>query len=168
MHADEVETDAGLVRRLLSAQFPQWSGLRVERVPSFGTDNALYRLGDDMVVRLPRIDWAASDIDKDARWLDQLRPLVPVAIPQQLATGTPGLGFPWRWGIYRWLEGANPVVGAVDRPEELARDVGSRGRHRSLGDRAASAGLGRGGRLDARRPAPRKPPAPGGQARRSD
>src|SRR5256714_5153328 len=124
MHADGVETDAGLVRRLLSAQFPQWSGLRVERVPSFGTDNALYRLGDDMVVRLPRIDWAASDIDKDARWLDQLRPLVPVAIPQQLATGTPGLGFPWRWGIYRWLEGANPVVGAIDRPEELARDVG--------------------------------------------
>jgi aminoglycoside phosphotransferase (APT) family kinase protein len=108
MHADEVETDAGLVRRLLSAQFPQWSGLRVERVPSFGTDNALYRLGDDLVVRLPRIDWAASDIDKDARWLDQLRPLVPVAIPQQLATGTPGLGFPWRWGIYRWLEGCEP------------------------------------------------------------
>jgi len=124
MHADEVETDAGLVRRLLSAQFPQWSGLRVERVPSFGTDNALYRLGDDLVVRLPRIDWAASDIDKDARWLDQLRPLVPVAIPQQLATGTPGLGFPWRWGIYSWLEGANPVVGAIDRPEDLARDVG--------------------------------------------
>jgi aminoglycoside phosphotransferase (APT) family kinase protein len=125
MHADEIETDAALVRRLLMAQFPQWSGLRVERVASFGTDNALYRLGDDMVVRLPRIHWAARDIEKDALWLEQLRPFVPLAIPQQLATGTPGAGFPWQWAIYRWLEGQNPIVGAVERPEELARDIGT-------------------------------------------
>ena len=125
MHADEIATDAELVRRLLSAQFPQWSGLRVERVPSFGTDNALYRLGDNLVVRLPRIHWAASDIDKDARWLEQLRPFLPVAIPQQLASGTPGAGFPWQWGIYRWLEGVNPVAGAIDLPEELAQDMGA-------------------------------------------
>src|SRR2546423_1922908 len=128
MHADEVETDAGLVRRLLSAQFPQWSGLRVERVPSFGTDNALYRLGDDMVVRLPRIDWAASDIDKDARWLDQLGPVVPVAIPQQLGTGTPGLGVPWRSGMRldRRLERPSPGdAGRVPGGSGLRRrDVG--------------------------------------------
>jgi aminoglycoside phosphotransferase (APT) family kinase protein len=123
MHADEVHTDAGIVRRLLSAQFPHWSELPIERVPSFGTDNALYRLGS-MVVRLPRIEWATRDIEKDARWLEQLRPLVPVEIPELLARGAPGEGYPWTWGIYRWLEGENPAVGAIARPDELARDVG--------------------------------------------
>lgn len=58
MHADEVATDALLVRRLLAAQFPQWADLPIAAVASAGTDNALYRLGDDMVVRLPRIGLA--------------------------------------------------------------------------------------------------------------
>ena len=54
MHVDAVHTDAALVRRLLAAQFPEWAALPIERVPSSGTDNALYRLGNDMVARLPR------------------------------------------------------------------------------------------------------------------
>jgi aminoglycoside phosphotransferase (APT) family kinase protein len=124
MHADEVHTDAGLVRRLLTAQFPHWSDLPIERVASFGTDNALYRVGSELVVRLPRIDWAIRDIEKDGKWLEQLRPLLPVELPELLATGTPGEGYPWTWGIYRWLEGENPVVGAIAQPDELARDVG--------------------------------------------
>jgi aminoglycoside phosphotransferase (APT) family kinase protein len=124
MHADELPIDAPLVRALLTEQFPEWAGLSLDRVRSFGTDNALYRLGADMVVRLPRIEWATRDIDKDARWLEQLRPLLPVELPELLATGVPGDGYPWTWGIYRWLEGENPVVGAIARVEELARDVG--------------------------------------------
>jgi aminoglycoside phosphotransferase (APT) family kinase protein len=124
MHADELPVDVALVRALLEEHFPEWAALPLERVASFGTDNALYRLGDELLVRLPRIDWATRDIEKDARWLDQLRPLLPVAIPELLATGTPGCGYPWTWGIYRWLEGENPVVGAIARPDELARDVG--------------------------------------------
>ena len=54
MHADELEIDASLVGRLLAAQFPQWAALPIRRVPAWGTDNALYRLGDDMVARMPR------------------------------------------------------------------------------------------------------------------
>lgn len=53
LHADEVPTDAGLVRRLLGAQFPQWADLPIERFNSSGTTNAIYRLGEDMAVRLP-------------------------------------------------------------------------------------------------------------------
>jgi aminoglycoside phosphotransferase (APT) family kinase protein len=124
MHADELPIDEALVRALLAEQFPDWAGLSLERVPSSGTDNALYRLGADMVVRLPRIDWATGDIEKDARWLEQLRPRLPVELPRLLATGVPGDSYPWTWGIYRWLEGDNPVVGAIARPFELARDVG--------------------------------------------
>src|SRR5436190_24372465 len=103
MHADELPVDVALARALLEDQFPEWADLQLERVASFGTDNALFRLGGDMVVRLPRIEWATRDIEKDARWLEQLRPL---------------------WGIYRWLDGENPVVGAIARPKELARDIG--------------------------------------------
>jgi aminoglycoside phosphotransferase (APT) family kinase protein len=92
MHEDELETDATLVRRLVAAQFPQWAGLPIEPVPSGGTVNALYRLGDDLVVRLPRAEWGAGGIAKDSAWLPRLAPLVPVEIPVPRATGRPGEG----------------------------------------------------------------------------
>ncbi len=53
MHLDEADIDAQLVSRLLAAQFPRWADLPVEPVHSAGTDNAIYRLGEDMAVRLP-------------------------------------------------------------------------------------------------------------------
>jgi aminoglycoside phosphotransferase (APT) family kinase protein len=113
MHADELHTDAALVQRLVAAQFPEWAALSIERVPSSGTDNALYRLGDDMVVRLPRIHWATSGLAKELQWLPALAPLLPVAIPRPLATGVPADGYPWEWGVYSWLPGRNPAPGDV-------------------------------------------------------
>jgi aminoglycoside phosphotransferase (APT) family kinase protein len=123
MHVDELHSDVALVRSLLAAQFPEWVGLPIERVPSSGTDNALYRLGDAMVVRLPRIHWAAKDVERDARWLPVLAPLLPVELPELLAQGRPAQGFPWGWGVYRWLEGENPVAGALAQPARLAGDI---------------------------------------------
>ncbi len=61
LHADEVETDISLVGRLLAARFPRWAEHPIEPVPSAGTDNVLYRLGDEMVVRLPRIHRASRE-----------------------------------------------------------------------------------------------------------
>jgi aminoglycoside phosphotransferase (APT) family kinase protein len=87
MHVGEQQTDEAPVRGLLEEQFPEWARLPVERVPSTGTDNPLYRLGDDMVVRLPRIEWAESGIEKDFRWLPVLAPQLPVQIPTPLARG---------------------------------------------------------------------------------
>ena len=107
MHADEVATDAALVRRLLAAQLPHWAELPIEPVPSAGTDHALYRLGDEMVVRLPRRPSATAQVDKEQRWLPRLAPLLPLAIPLPLAQGEPGAGYPWRWSVYRWLAGEN-------------------------------------------------------------
>jgi aminoglycoside phosphotransferase (APT) family kinase protein len=123
MHDDELLTDVPLVQGLLAAQFPEWAALPIERVPSSGTDNALYRLGDDKVVRLPRIDWAARDVEKDARWLPVLAPLLAVELPELLARGKPAESYPWDWGVYRWLEGENPVVGSLASPEGLAGDI---------------------------------------------
>jgi aminoglycoside phosphotransferase (APT) family kinase protein len=64
MHADEIESDAGLVHRLIATQFPQWADLAIRRVASAGTDNALYRLGEDMVVRLPCIEGAVQNVNR--------------------------------------------------------------------------------------------------------
>jgi aminoglycoside phosphotransferase (APT) family kinase protein len=123
MHADELHTDAALVRRLLAAQFPHWAELPIERVRSSGTDNALYRLGDDMLVRLPRIDWAVGGVEKDVRWLPKLAPLLPVSIPVPLAMGEPDGDYPWTWGVYPWLHGENPPLGGVAVIESLTREI---------------------------------------------
>ena len=90
MHVDEVDVDVSLVGRLLAAQFPQWADLPLEPVRSAGTDNALYRLGDDMAVRLPRIEGATGQVDKEQQWLPRLAPHLPLAIPVPLAKGAPG------------------------------------------------------------------------------
>jgi len=123
MHADELMTDVGLVRRLIAAQFPQWATLPIEPVRSSGTDNALYRLGSDMVVRLPRIHWAVDDAGKDQDWLPKIAPLLPVAVPLPIAKGEPAEGYPWHWSVYPWLEGENPSVDDIAEPDPLARDV---------------------------------------------
>jgi aminoglycoside phosphotransferase (APT) family kinase protein len=123
MHVDEVSTDVDLVRGLLAAQFREWASLPLERVPSHGTDNALYRLGDDMVVRLPRIGWAVSGLQRELEWLPRLAPRLPVEIPVPLATGTPENGYPWPWAVYRWLGGENPSVARTGDRDSLARDV---------------------------------------------
>jgi aminoglycoside phosphotransferase (APT) family kinase protein len=114
MHADEVAIDAPLVRRLLAAQFPEWAELPIERVPSAGTDNAIYRLGGDMTVRLPRIGLATGQVEREHRWLPKLAPHLPLAIPTPLAMGVPAEGYPWHWSVYRWLEGENATADRLD------------------------------------------------------
>jgi aminoglycoside phosphotransferase (APT) family kinase protein len=106
MHTDEIDIDASLVRRLLANQFPQWANLPIEPVPSAGTDNALYRLGADLAARLPRTAWAVGQVEKDQQWLPRLAPHLPLTVPAPLAHGLPGEGYPWTWGVYRWLDGA--------------------------------------------------------------
>lgn len=123
MHVDEVDTDVSLVGRLLAAQFPQWADLPIEPVPSAGTDNALYRLGDDMAVRLPRIAWAVGQVDKEQRWLPKLAPRLPLAIPVPLAKGAPGEGYPWHWSVYRWLEGENATIERIADPRRAAIEL---------------------------------------------
>jgi aminoglycoside phosphotransferase (APT) family kinase protein len=123
MHEGEVETDAGLVRRLLASQFPEWAELPVERVPSSGTVNALYRLGDDLVVRLPRMDWGIGAVARELQWLPLLAPRLPIAIPEPLALGRPADGYPHEWGVYRWLEGETPRPGALGDAHSLAREL---------------------------------------------
>jgi aminoglycoside phosphotransferase (APT) family kinase protein len=120
MHAEEVLTDAQLVRRLLADQFPHWADLAVVPVESSGTDHDIYRLGDTLAARLPRIGWATGQAAKEARWLPRLAPALPVAVPRHVAHGRPGAGYPFEWSVCSWLPGrpadrsADTVAAAVD------------------------------------------------------
>lgn len=123
MHADEVDTDIALARRLVAAQFPHWAHLDIEAVERIGTSNAMFRLGAGMVVRLPRRAGAAEDVAKEHTWLPHLATELPVAVPVPLAQGTPDEAYPWRWSVYSWLEGANPVPGRLTDSALLATDL---------------------------------------------
>ncbi|WP_030777956.1 aminoglycoside phosphotransferase family protein [Streptomyces sp. NRRL S-920] len=124
MHADEADIDEDLVGRLIAAQFPAWAGLGVRRVGSAGTSNVMYRLGRDMVVRLPRLAGSAEDVEREHRWLPRLSAALPVAIPVPLAQGVPGEGYPYAWSVFRWLDGATPDPGRpLAEPGLFAKDV---------------------------------------------
>ncbi|MFI6157553.1 aminoglycoside phosphotransferase family protein [Kitasatospora sp. NPDC051170] len=123
MHPDQVDIDEALVRRLVADQFPEWAALPVERVASNGTTNAMFRLGEELVVRLPLIPSAAGDIAKEQRWLPFLAPRLTVPVPEPLGVGVPGDGYPLPWSVLVWLEGATPEPGRPAEPELLARDL---------------------------------------------
>lgn len=120
MHADELIIEVDLVRRLLKAQAPRWADLPIAPVPSAGTDNALFRLGNDKVVRLPRVGWAAGLIEKEQTWLPRLAPHLPLAVPRVLAAGKPAEGFPWRWSVYAWIDGEDAATSNLVSAKQAA------------------------------------------------
>jgi aminoglycoside phosphotransferase (APT) family kinase protein len=128
LHSDELAIDVGLVRALVGRTRPEWSSLPLSALSTSGSSNALFRLGDELLVRLPRQPNGSVAIEKEARWLPRIGPLLPVSVPDVVAVGEPGLGYPERWSIVRWLEGDVPSV--VDPSSEaepararLARDL---------------------------------------------
>ena len=123
MHADELAIDAALVARLLAAQFPRWADLTIERVEPSGTDNAIYRLGADMAVRLPRQRSSGDVPAEEFRWLPMLAPQLPLAIPEPIALGEPAEGYPCQWLICRWLDGENATLERIADPAQAASDL---------------------------------------------
>lgn len=105
MHEDELDIDDDLVRRLLDAQFPEMADLPISAVESTGTVNAIYRLGDRLCVRLPRVDgWAQALID-ECEWLPKLAPRLSLRVPEPIAKGEPAGSYPFPWAIYGWIDG---------------------------------------------------------------
>ncbi|HMI90924.1 MAG TPA: aminoglycoside phosphotransferase family protein [Polyangiales bacterium] len=119
--AEEVQTDAALARRLLVAEFPQWAALPLTRVIADSTDNDMYRLGDDMAVRLPRRASAVLPVDKEHEWLPRLAPLLPARVPLPLGKGEASEGYPHAWSVVRWIEGEPPAQQVND--PAFARDL---------------------------------------------
>ena len=124
MHEDEVPVDDATVRALLKEQFPEWADEPLRRIPDSGTDNAIYRLGEDMGIRLPRIRWAEAQIEKECRWLPELALGLPVSAPVPLAKGHPSRDYPFPWLVYPWLKGASLDRAFIEDWDVLAQEVG--------------------------------------------
>ena len=124
LHADQPRVDAALVERLIESHHLRWAGLPIERVASDGTTNAIFRLGPAAAARLPLVRYGEDAIDVEGRWLPQIAPRLPLAIPEQLATGAPDAGYPFRWSVHGWIEGepvsSVPVEDLVQVAEDLA------------------------------------------------
>ena len=139
-----------------------WPSTRPARITT------LYRLGDRLVVRLPVIESATGQATREARWLPELAPHLPAAVPVPVALGAPDEGYPFGWSVYEWLPGVDArgaVVGEqaaaelanfvralqrVDTTEALSRRVGDRGGLlEDLDDEVHSAVAAVGDRIDA-------------------
>jgi aminoglycoside phosphotransferase (APT) family kinase protein len=118
LHEDEIHIDDELVRRLLGSVSPAYADLPLRRFEVTGSTNALFRLGDDLLVRIPRQPGGTETIEKEARWLPYVAPHLPVAVPEIVGVGEPGFGYPEKWSIVRFLQGDRPVV---PRAGEAAR-----------------------------------------------
>ena len=128
LHHDELSIDLPLVRALVTRAHPEFAALPLRRLESSGSSNALFRLGDDLLVRLPRQPGGSAVIDKEAVWLPVVAPSLPVAVPEIVAVGEPGFGYPERWSLVRWLDGSVPSAPGAGVPSEpprreLARDL---------------------------------------------
>ena len=122
MHADELELDERLVRRLLAEQFPHWADLPISSIEPAGTVNAIFRLGAELSVRLARRKGPAEPGGKELEWLPRLAPMLPVAIPVPVAQGRPSADYPWFWEIHTWVEGETVPVEELDAIQ-AARDL---------------------------------------------
>jgi aminoglycoside phosphotransferase (APT) family kinase protein len=131
MHAGQLDVTVELVEGLVRAQFADWSGLAVRAVPSHGTVNALFRIGDDLVARFPILPGDAvairRELDDEADAARRLRRISPYPTPEPIAIGAPGEGYPLPWSVYSWVDGTiaydADVAGSTAFAEDLARFV---------------------------------------------
>lgn len=121
--AGQIDIEIDTATGLLTSQFPHWSHLPIAPIKSAGTDNALFSLGEDMVIRLPRATWATEQVEKEQEWLPRLAPHLPLAIPLPLAMGGPDETYPWAWSVYTWIEGEDLHVARLDDAGQTARDL---------------------------------------------
>jgi aminoglycoside phosphotransferase (APT) family kinase protein len=127
MHDDEVVISDGLARKLIGAQFPDYRGLALQRLPSAGTVNVVFRLGLDLSVRFPR---RASDanatpaaLGREADRARQFADRSTVNAPRPIGIGDPAHGYPMAWSIQTWLPGTTASPTSVADSSEFARDL---------------------------------------------
>jgi aminoglycoside phosphotransferase (APT) family kinase protein len=118
-----VEITSTLVEALVASQFPDWSGRSIRLVEPGGWDNRTFRLGDDLLARLPSHARYVAQVSKEQRWLPLLGPSLPRPIPVPVALGQPALGYPWHWSVYRWLEGEPASSASLAHSQVFAQDL---------------------------------------------
>ncbi|HMH58095.1 MAG TPA: aminoglycoside phosphotransferase family protein [Galbitalea sp.] len=120
--AADIFIDGALVHTLLRQQHPDLAELDVRLVAN-GWDNNLYRLGNELAIRLPRRRVAVPLIEHEQRWLPEIATRVTVAIPTPVRVGVPCSEFPWPWTITPWFEGTIASETTFDQHETLAAEL---------------------------------------------
>jgi aminoglycoside phosphotransferase (APT) family kinase protein len=121
MHRGEVPIDEELVGRLVAEQLPHLAALSIRVVRSTGTVNAIYRLGDELCARLPRLEKWVGGLERELTWLPELAPSLTLRIPEPVARGRPSEEYPFPWAIYRWIAG-DPYDDRAVRDESRAAE----------------------------------------------
>jgi len=119
----ELKIDTAIVRHLVSTQFPQWKDLPIRPIALCGWDNKTFHLGKDMLVRMPNSAKYALQVEKEHKWLPKLAALLPLPIPEPLAMGKPASMYPWKWSIYRYLEGDTAASTPPSNLSDFAKDL---------------------------------------------
>jgi aminoglycoside phosphotransferase (APT) family kinase protein len=123
LHDDEVTIDTDLVRRLVAERVPQLSGLPLREFQSTGTVNAIYLLGDDLCVRLPRVQRWAHCLEQECTWLPLLAPGLTLQVPEPVVTAMPTSYYPFSWATFRWIDGQAYAPDRVDDERQTAADL---------------------------------------------
>ena len=150
LHHDEVLIDAQLVRALLRSQYPEYAARPLRLVDQQGTDNVVFRLGEDLSVRLPRKQEAVPGLLTELAWLPRLGARLPLAVPMPVARGEPSEGYPFMWAICRWLDGTTPQpqdLRGREAADALGRFVARLQSLETAGGPRALPGTSRGGPL---------------------
>jgi aminoglycoside phosphotransferase (APT) family kinase protein len=118
-----VQIDTSLVEALLAEQCPALEGLPLTPTTN-GWDNAVYRLGDSLTVRLPRRAQAAPMLENEITWLPIIAPLLTLPVPQPVYAGHPGCSYPYSWMVAPWFDGTRaasaPLASRTAFASELA------------------------------------------------
>lgn len=123
MMEEKMKITYELVRRLIDRQFPQWSDLDIRPVEKSGHDNRTYRLGHDMVIRLPSHKRYASAIEKEWTWLPIFKPHLSLPIPVPIAKGEPTAEYPLPWSVNLWIDGDTVTHHNIRALNEFAEDL---------------------------------------------
>lgn len=116
---DGVEIDEGLVRSLLRDQHPDLAGLAIREVAG-GWGNQMWRLGDELAVRMPRTEHAPELQRKECRWLPVLAPRLPLPVPVPVRIGEPSARFPKSWAVMTWVPGEPLDHTSISRGDHAA------------------------------------------------
>lgn len=122
MHEDEIRITTAQATRLVDTQLPALAGQPVRPLAVQGTDNWLFRLGTDHLLRFPRKPSAAGLLEREIKWLPTL-PELPLEVPEPLAIGEPQEGYPLPWALFRWLPGERAEPAAIADPVRSAREL---------------------------------------------
>ena len=112
LHDDELPIDADLAASLIRRERPEWANMPLTPAGG-GTDNVMFRLGDGLLVRMPRTPAGVGSLRKERTWMPRLAPALPVRIPEPVHAGSPSDAFPLEWSVYRWIDGAPPSSDSV-------------------------------------------------------